>query len=43
MPLLRIDYVVARPGLLPRGAWAQEVRGSDHLAVIADLELPGGR
>ena len=43
LPLIRIDYILASPDLRPRGAWTQEVRGSDHLAVIADLELPGAR
>jgi len=39
-PLLRIDYILTSSDILPRRAWTQEVHGSDHLAVIADLELP---
>ena len=41
LPLIRIDYIVTSPSLRPRGAWTQQVPGSDHLAVIADLELEG--
>ena len=43
LPLIRIDYILTSPDLRPREAWTQEVRGSDHLAVIADLELTGAR
>lgn len=37
-PLLRIDYVLTSSDLHPRRAWTQEVHGSDHFAVIADIE-----
>lgn len=39
LPLIRIDYIWTSPDLRPRAAWTQAVQGSDHLAVIADLEL----
>ena len=43
LPLIRIDYILSSRDLQPRGAWTQEVRGSDHVAVIADLEPTNGR
>jgi endonuclease/exonuclease/phosphatase family metal-dependent hydrolase len=41
IPLIRIDYVLTSSQLRPVGAWLDELVASDHLAVIADLELPG--
>lgn len=41
--LIRIDDIVTSREPRSRGAWTQQVRGSDHLAVIADLEPTGGR
>ena len=38
LPLLRIDYVLSSQELRPRAAWTRRVAGSDHLAVIVDLE-----
>jgi vancomycin resistance protein VanJ len=43
LPLIRIDYILTSPGLRPRAAWTQRVAGTDHLAVIADLEPSGER
>jgi endonuclease/exonuclease/phosphatase family metal-dependent hydrolase len=44
-PRRRIDAVLASPGLVPRGAWVPEDaaarRASDHLPIVAELELPG--
>jgi vancomycin resistance protein VanJ len=37
LPLLRIDYIVISSELRPLRAWTQEILGSDHLAVIADI------
>lgn len=42
-PLLRIDYIVTSPHVQVQSAWTQELRGSDHYAVIADLQLPPTR
>jgi endonuclease/exonuclease/phosphatase (EEP) superfamily protein YafD len=39
-PLLRIDYILTSHELRPRRAWTQEILGSDHFAVIADIGLP---
>ena len=39
LPLLRIDYILASSELRPVRAWTQEILGSDHLAVIADIGL----
>lgn len=39
-PLLRIDYILTSRDLQPHRSWTQEVPGSDHFAVIADIELP---
>lgn len=42
-PLLRIDYVLASRELRALDAWTVNVGSSDHLAVVADLELPAAR
>ena len=38
--LLRIDYVLTRGDLRRTHAWTEIVVDSDHLALLADLELP---
>jgi hypothetical protein len=38
-PLFRIDYVWHLGGLEPLALWAAEVRGSDHLALVADFRF----
>jgi endonuclease/exonuclease/phosphatase (EEP) superfamily protein YafD len=40
MPLIRIDYVLTSPEIEPVRAWTRQLPASDHLAVVADLELP---
>ena len=40
IPLVRIDYVFASPGLTPRSAMVLPPAGSDHLAVRAVLGVP---
>ena len=42
-PLVRIDYVLTSPELVPNYARVARVEGSDHLPVIADLALPAPR
>jgi endonuclease/exonuclease/phosphatase (EEP) superfamily protein YafD len=39
IPLVRIDYILTSPELTARRAWVPQVEGSDHLPVIAELEL----
>jgi endonuclease/exonuclease/phosphatase family metal-dependent hydrolase len=40
VPLQRIDYVTATPGIGVRGVWVPETVASDHRPVVADLALP---
>jgi vancomycin resistance protein VanJ len=37
---LRIDHVLAGPGLKPRRCWVGPDVGSDHLPLLADIVLP---
>ncbi len=39
-PLLRIDYILTSDQIRPVSAWTEEHVRTDHLAVVADLELP---
>ena len=41
--LIRIDYVWTSADLRATRAWTQELVDTDHLAVLADLELVGAR
>ena len=38
-PLIRIDYILSSPELVPTRAWVSELDGSDHLPVVAELRL----
>lgn len=38
--LLRIDHVFGK-GVVAREVWVEEIRGTDHAAVIVDLEVTG--
>lgn len=38
-PSKRIDYLFAGPGLKVRRAWVPETQASDHLPLVADLEI----
>lgn len=41
-PTARIDYLLASPDLRPVRAWtAGDATASDHLLVVAELEVPG--
>jgi endonuclease/exonuclease/phosphatase family metal-dependent hydrolase len=42
-PLIRIDYALVTGGLTPSRAWTEQVLESDHLAVLADIEIPSAR
>ncbi len=42
-PIARIDHLFAGPAVQPRRAWTVGGTVSDHLMVVADLELTGGR
>jgi endonuclease/exonuclease/phosphatase family metal-dependent hydrolase len=42
-PHARIDYVLTSEGIVARTAAVLSTNGSDHLPVVADLALPGGR
>jgi endonuclease/exonuclease/phosphatase family metal-dependent hydrolase len=42
-PHARIDYVLTSEGIVARTAAVLTADGSDHLPVVADLALPGGR
>jgi endonuclease/exonuclease/phosphatase (EEP) superfamily protein YafD len=39
-PLIRIDYVMTSLQIQPIRTWTEEHPRTDHLAVVADLELP---
>jgi endonuclease/exonuclease/phosphatase (EEP) superfamily protein YafD len=39
IPLVRIDYILSSPDLLPAHARVPRIEGSDHLPVLADLQL----
>lgn len=39
--LIRIDYILTSGDLRPRRAWTEELVDTDHLAVLADLDLSG--
>jgi len=39
VPVLRIDYIVSSDTIRPVRAWTTEIRLSDHLATLADLDL----
>lgn len=39
-PTARIDYVLVSPGIEVEGAWVPSSLASDHLPVVAELELP---
>jgi vancomycin resistance protein VanJ len=41
MPMIRIDYILASPGIVPVRAWTLSLADSDHLAVVAELEWSG--
>ena len=41
-PLIRIDYILTSPDLAARRAWVPWVDGSDHLPVMAELQLTAG-
>jgi endonuclease/exonuclease/phosphatase family metal-dependent hydrolase len=42
-PLLWIDHVFTTGGLGPVRSWTEPVFESDHLAVLADVQLPAAR
>jgi vancomycin resistance protein VanJ len=42
-PLVRIDYVLSSPELVPERAWVPWIDGSDHLPVVAELQLSAAR
>jgi vancomycin resistance protein VanJ len=39
VPVLRIDYILSSEAIRPIRAWTTEIRLSDHLATLADLDL----
>jgi vancomycin resistance protein VanJ len=43
VPLIRIDYILTSPDLVARRARVPWVEGSDHLPVLAELQLATGR
>ena len=38
-PLIRIDYVLSSPEIRPVRAWVEELPNTDHLGIVADIEL----
>lgn len=42
IPLMRLDYIWHSANLIPTAAWLGGSTGSDHLPVIAHLQLPTG-
>ena len=41
-PLIRIDYILSSPEIVPGRAWVPWLDGSDHLPVVAELHVGGG-
>jgi endonuclease/exonuclease/phosphatase family metal-dependent hydrolase len=40
LPVIRIDYILTSADIQPVHAWTTEIPVSDHLASLADLDLP---
>ena len=38
--MIRIDYILTSADIRPVHAWTTEIPVSDHLATLADLDLP---
>jgi endonuclease/exonuclease/phosphatase (EEP) superfamily protein YafD len=41
VPVIRIDYVLSSPEIIPVSARVPTIQSSDHLPVLADLVVPG--